>query len=156
MTKRKTPVAKTETPKKDHADKFTEQEMIDALVATKGMRTKTAKRLKCAYNTVVRYINEYPAVAEAERLARETMLDAIELKAYSQAMQGDTSLLIFMLKTQGKSRGYIEKSQLDLNVDSEKLNQLTKLIEQRGKKLSDVVEEMLQELQSADVTSPVS
>lgn len=114
MTPRKPPSAKnalTETPKKEHADKFTEQEMINALTATKGMRTKAAKRLKCSYNTVVRYINEYPAVAEAEKLSRETMLDAIELKAYAQAMQGDTAMLIFMLKTQGRSRGYVEKQE---------------------------------------------
>lgn len=111
MTPRKEPFAKTETPKKEHADKFTQQQVIDALTVSKGMRTKAAKRLRCSYNTVVRYINEYPNVAEAEKLSRETMLDAIELKAYAQAMQGDTAMLIFMLKTQGRGRGYVEKQE---------------------------------------------
>lgn len=91
--------------------KFTEQQVIDALIATKGMRTKAAKKLRCEYRTIVRYINEYPAVAEAETLARETMLDAVELKAYSQAMKGDTTMIIFMLKTQGKSRGYVDRTE---------------------------------------------
>jgi len=111
MTARKSKTETSETPKKAQPDKYTQEQIIEALTAAKGMRTKAAKRLRCSYNTIVRMINAYPAVAEAEQLARETMLDAIELKAYSQAMQGDTAMLIFMLKTQGKSRGYVEKQQ---------------------------------------------
>lgn len=156
MSKPKTDAATTTIPKKDQPDKYTQQEMIDALIFAKGMRTKAAKKLGCNYRTVVRYIEEYPAVAEAENDSRESMLDAIELKAYAAAMKGDNTMMIFMLKTQGKKRGYIEKQQIDLNIDSEKLALLTKLIEQRGKKLSDVVEEMLQELQRADVANAVS
>ena len=120
------------------------------------MKTIAAKRVGCTYKTFLEYAAKYPEINEAVKDAREAMLDTVELKAYDRIMSGDTAMIIYMLKTQGRSRGYIEKQQIDLNIDSEKLALLTKLIEQRGKKLSDVVEEMLQELQSADVASAVS
>lgn len=122
MTPRKRKTEQIETPKKrGYTDRFTKEQVIDALTAAKGMRTKAAKKLGCAYNTLVRYITDYPDIADAETLARETMLDAVELKAYSQAIQGDTSMIIFILKTQGKKRGYVEK-QINLNVDVSKLS----------------------------------
>ena len=121
MTKKSKTTPTVPTRKKEQPDKFTNQQMIDALISAKGMRTKAAQKLRCDYKTVVRYINEYPEVAEAERLSRETMLDAIELKAYAQAMKGDTAMLIFMLKTQGKGRGYQEKT-VNVNYDMSKLS----------------------------------
>jgi hypothetical protein len=121
MTTRKPLNTINETPKKGHPEIFTPEQVIEALTFTKGMRTKAAKRLRCTYNTVVRYINEYPEVAEAEIQARETMLDAVELKAYTQAMKGDTTMIIFMLKTQGKKRGYVERTEQDITSGGEKL-----------------------------------
>ena len=102
------------TPKKEQPEKYTQQQMIDALKYAKGMRTKAAKRLGCDYRTLVKYITEYPEVAEAEVLARETMIDAVELTAYAQAMKGDTTMIIFLLKTQGKKRGYVERTEQDI------------------------------------------
>jgi len=108
-SKPKTPTIPTS--KKEQPEKYTQEQMIAALKFAKGMRTKAAKLLGCDYKTLVKYINEYPEVAEAEQLSRETMLDAIELKAYAQAMKGDNTMIIFLLKTQGKSRGYVEKQE---------------------------------------------
>ena len=43
--------------------------------------------------------------------ARETMLDNAETELYEQVVGGNTTALIFFLKTQGKSRGYIERQE---------------------------------------------
>lgn len=102
-------------------DKFTPQQVIDALTAARGMRTLAARSLGCAYNTIRRYIETYPEVAEAEQLAREVMLDAVELKLFDRCMKDDITAIIFMLKTQGKRRGYVEK-QVNVNVDMSKLS----------------------------------
>lgn len=143
MNKPKGLTPTTPTPKKEQPDKYTHQQMIDALKAAKGMRTKAAKRLGCDYRTVVRYINEYPDVAEAESDSRESMLDAIELKAYAAAMKGDNTMMIFMLKTQGKSRGYVERQQIDLGIDSELIARAVKSLEALGLNPTETIEKMI-------------
>lgn len=44
---------------------------------------------------------------------RETLLDMAENKLAKNIGDGDTTSLIFFLKTQGKKRGYIEKQEID-------------------------------------------
>jgi hypothetical protein len=92
--------------------KYTAQQMIDALVATKGMKTLAAVRLGCAYNTVQSYIEKYPTVREAYETAHSKMGDAVELKLYDKAMNGDTTAMIFMLKTKFRERGYSERFEM--------------------------------------------
>ena len=53
--------------------------------------------------------NDIPALITALTEARETMLDTAESVLYSKILAGDITALIFFLKTQGKSRGYIER-----------------------------------------------
>jgi molybdenum-dependent DNA-binding transcriptional regulator ModE len=91
---------------------YTAKQIIQALEETKGMKTLAAKKLGCSYNTVQRYINEYPTVKEAYEQAHNTMGDAVELKLYDKAMSGDTTAMIFMLKTKFKSRGYVERQEV--------------------------------------------
>jgi len=47
------------------------------------------------------------------REGREQMLDLAENKLATKINDGDTTALIFFLKTQGKSRGYVEKQEID-------------------------------------------
>jgi hypothetical protein len=48
---------------------------------------------------------------ELRQEARETMLDNAETELYEQALNGNTTALIFLLKTQGKGRGYVERQE---------------------------------------------
>lgn len=114
MNKRN-PTAKpviTDKPKKvGQPEKFEPADVIAALKATMGMRTLAARQLGCAYGTIRRYIETYPEIADAEREARENMLDKVELKLYDKCMKDDTTAIIFMLKTLGRNRGYVERSE---------------------------------------------
>ena len=49
---------------------------------------------------------------EVLQSSRETMLDNAETALYDEALNGNTTALIFFLKTQGKSRGYTERQEL--------------------------------------------
>jgi len=60
----------------------------------------------------MRYIKDYPSVAEAATEARERMIDFAESKLYQNIKAGDNTAIIFYLKTQAKHRGYIERSEL--------------------------------------------
>jgi len=143
MAAKKKPVAKTETPKKtDIGQKYTVDEMVNALTKARGMKTLAAKALGCAYNTVSRYINEYPEVAQAALDARENMLDAVELKLFENCMKGDTTALIFTLKTTGRKRGYAEK--IDLNIDVNLVTRTIEALEKAGKNPTAIFEKILE------------
>ena len=92
--------------------RFTQAQVIAALKATKGMLTVAARRLQCSPQTVQNYLDRYPAVAEARRLEREAFLDIGELALMKKVQDGDIAAICFLLKTQGKARGYVERSEL--------------------------------------------
>ncbi len=92
--------------------KFTTQEMIDALKAAKGIQTVAANRLGCARMTVSRYIKEFPTVAAALEEANESVIDFAESKLLKNIDEGDTTSIIFFLKTRGKNRGYSERQEV--------------------------------------------
>lgn len=102
-------------------NKYTAQQMVEALEETKGMITVAARRLGCAPNTVRRYIRLYATVADAQREARENLGDQVELTLATMALgvrdpqtgeytrEPSITALIFLAKTQFKERGYTER-----------------------------------------------
>lgn len=55
---------------------------------------------------------EFRAAAED---IEESLLDFTESKAMQKISEGDTTMIIFMLKTKGKKRGYVEKQEMELS-----------------------------------------
>ena len=51
--------------------------------------------------------------------ARETAIDHVESKLMGAIDDGNVTAIIFFLKTQGKSRGYTERSEPGLTTDDE-------------------------------------
>ncbi len=95
------------------AEKYTAKQMIKALQETKGMITLAARYLGCDYRTMRRYINKYPSVAQAQKIERAKMGDAVELALYDEAVnKRNTAALIFLAKTQFKDRGYVERQEV--------------------------------------------
>ena len=93
--------------------KFTATQAIEAIRATSGNLTVAAKNLSVARKTMYAFMRRHPSVAEALAEARETMLDNAESALYRQVLEGNTVAMIFFLKTQGKSRGYVERAQVE-------------------------------------------
>jgi hypothetical protein len=58
-------------------------------------------------------IEKSPALVSVQRDAREGMLDDAESALYRAVIQGEAWAVCFLLKTQGKGRGYIERQELD-------------------------------------------
>ena len=101
-----------------HAE-FTQAQVSRALATAGGLVTSTAKRLGCAPKTVYRYIDRFPALKDVLREARESSVDLAESKLIEAIKNGNLTAIIFFLKTQGKSRGYTERSEPDLTTDGE-------------------------------------
>jgi len=90
----------------------TAKRIIEAISKSAGLLTIAAKNSGISYTTVNRYVHDFPSVAQAVVDAKEAMLDFAEGKLYSKIKAGDNTAIIFYLKTQGKSRGYIERQEI--------------------------------------------
>ena len=64
-------------------------------------------------STFYHYVHNDPDFAAAVKDVDELALDFVEGKAYKQVEDGNTAMIIFMLKTKGKRRGYIEKQEVE-------------------------------------------
>jgi len=93
------------------AEKFTAQQMIDAIRASKGIKSVAARRLGCVRQTVDRYIREYATVAAAYEEERESIIDLAEGKMLQAVNDGEWPAIKFVLVTLGKERGYVERQQ---------------------------------------------
>jgi hypothetical protein len=91
---------------------YNDQEIIKALLASHGLVSHAARRLKCTPGTIQNHIKNNTEVAAACQQARDTMLDFTESKLFESIKGGDLHAIIFYLKTQGKSRNYIERQEL--------------------------------------------
>lgn len=87
----------------------TAMKIIEAVHKSNGLIIDIASKVHLNRNTVTKYINEFPAVAEAVEDAREKLYDTVESKLYERIEAGDLTAIIFFLKTRCKHRGYTEK-----------------------------------------------
>jgi hypothetical protein len=94
--------------------RYTVQQVIDAIVASKGMIYVAAQLLGCDHNTILAYCKRHPAIEQAKQDARGVILDDAELRLVAAIRRDEPWAISFYLKTVGRSRGYGER--LDLNV----------------------------------------
>lgn len=90
---------------------FTTEIMIDALRRTKGMVYLAAEVLGCHHQTVYNYIAKHPTVKAAFDAESGKILDIGEMKLYEAVLKGDPWGVQFLLKTKGKQRGYVERTE---------------------------------------------
>lgn len=87
----------------------TAKKIIAAIKSEKGRLANAAKKAGLNYSTVWRYAQDFPSVKEAVEEAKETVKDFVESRLYERIKAGDTTAIIFFLKTQAKDRGYVER-----------------------------------------------
>jgi CRP-like cAMP-binding protein len=95
--------------------------LLAALEKSLGVVTTACKAVGIDRTTFYKYLNEDPdfatAVAELENVA----LDFAESSLMKQIQEGQTAATIFYLKTKGKARGYVERSEIDHTTKGEAL-----------------------------------
>lgn len=89
--------------------RYTDQQIIDALRATKGMVWVAADRLGCDGHTISKRLAKSPAIQAAVAAERGKMGDTAELKLAQAIQHGEPWAIQFYLKTQHKERGYVER-----------------------------------------------
>jgi hypothetical protein len=93
-------------------EKLTAEKVIQALEQHQGLAALAAQSLGVALQTVYNYRDRYPTVAARMKELRERRTDHVELRLYDRINSGDTTAIIFYLKTQAKDRGYVERQEV--------------------------------------------
>lgn len=114
-------------PRAEVADSpFTKNQLtfLNALKECYGIVSKAAHMAgldrKCHYNwmdSMPEYAKEYEAICDDR-------IDFVEDQLISNISNGDTTAIIFFLKTKAKKRGYVEKQEVDHTSGGEKIKQV--------------------------------
>lgn len=88
--------------------------VLEALEKSLGVVTTAVKSVGVARSTFYKWVNLDKDFAKKVKDIENITLDFAESQLHDQIKNGNTSATIFYLKTRGKKRGYIEKSELDL------------------------------------------
>lgn len=93
--------------------KFTKEQIQEALEKNGGIYSYAAEVLGTSRKSIWRYVNEYyPELKELREDIHESTIDIAEGQLHRLIKQGDKTAIIFFLKTQGKQRGYVERTQV--------------------------------------------
>jgi hypothetical protein len=90
------------------------EKIIKQIHKYRGNISAVAKALQRSRNTIYLFMRDNPEVKQALDDEREILIDGIENKFYEQCLEGNTTSMIFFLKTQGKNRGWIEKREHEI------------------------------------------
>lgn len=93
--------------------------MLQALENSLGVVTVACKQSDTPRSTYYKWLKEDDEFAKSVKEIENIALDFAESQLHSQMKDGNTSATIFYLKTKGKKRGYIERSELDLSSGDE-------------------------------------
>lgn len=120
-SKRKSP--KSPPPKKEEF--FTPDQVAEALRLNHGNASAAARVLGCHPDTIRNYCAKYPDVQAARESGTEVRLDMAEASLDRAVGKGEGWAVCFILKTKGRSRGYIERFESEarnLNIDLAQLS----------------------------------
>lgn len=88
-----------------------------SIIRHRGNLSMVARELKCSRDTILDRVNKSPELKQLLFSTRESALDDLETSAFDRALAGDTILTIFLLKTKGWSRGYVERKSIDVSLE---------------------------------------
>ena len=139
---KRTPAISDVRPKSNAPKHITVAQIIQAVHETKGMIYLAAERLGCSGENITQRAKKTPAIAEAIARETERSVDITELQLIKQINEGNTTAMIFYLKTKGKQRGYIERHELDIRLSPDQIA----VLKQHGITPGQAMEEYIQSL----------
>lgn len=92
--------------------KFSNQQIVDAVSSVNGMVYLAARKLGCNPQTIYNRMAKSPTIREAVDNARGELIDISEQKLRGSVMNGEPWAVAMVLKTLGKSRGYVERQEV--------------------------------------------
>ena len=99
---------KVKSNKKQH----TKKAILTALEKSLGVVTTACRQVGINRTTYYKYLKEDEDFAKQVKDIENIALDFAESQLHKQISEGNTTATIFLLKTKGKSRGYVERSEI--------------------------------------------
>jgi len=91
---------------------LTREKIIAALDETGGVYGEIAKKLKCSRETVYNYMKDDEDLQKLRTIEEEKLLDLAEGKLIQSIKLGENWGVAFILRTKGRKRGYVERSEI--------------------------------------------
>lgn len=91
--------------------------VIQALEKTLGVVTPACQKAGISRDTFYEWFNKDEEFRKAVKATKDIALDFTENELLKQIKEGDTTAIIFYLKTQGKNRGYVERQESVVSVN---------------------------------------
>jgi hypothetical protein len=103
----------------DKSGHIKKDSILKALESSLGVVTVACKSADIPRSTYYKWLKEDETFAAEVKDIENIALDFGESQLHKQIGDGNTSATIFFLKTKGKRRGYVERSELDLQSGEE-------------------------------------
>jgi hypothetical protein len=87
--------------------------MLAALEKSLCVVTTAAKTVGISREAHRQWMHNDPEYAQKVHDLKDVKLDFLESMAHKRVNEGSDTMIIFLLKTQGKDRGYIERTQIE-------------------------------------------
>lgn len=100
-------------------DGIKKQTFLAKMKSTLGNITASCQAAEISRQTYYNWIEADPAFKQAVDDINEESVDFAESSLKQQIKDGDTTATIFYLKTKGKNRGYVEKTETESVVKAE-------------------------------------
>lgn len=92
--------------------RLTNRQIIDALRQVNGMVYLAARRLGCSPTTIYNRMAKAEGIRHVCETARGELIDVAEQKLKSAVEKGEPWAISLVLRTIGKSRGYVERQEV--------------------------------------------
>ena len=99
-----------------HKVTHNKKRLLEALQKSLGVVTTACNIAGVSRKTHYNYCDADEEYKQAVQDIEDVVLDFVESKLHQSIEQGNITAIIFTLKTKGKQRGYIEKSQTSYGV----------------------------------------
>jgi hypothetical protein len=99
--------------------------VLEALESSLGVVSEAVKMVGIHRATFYEWLKNDPEFKKEVDNINETAIDCAETALYRKIKSGDTTAIIFYLKTKGKKRGYVEKSEVEFTQSGPDLSELT-------------------------------
>lgn len=97
---------------KKRKPRYKQSEIIAALKNTGGMVYLAAKQIGCTADTIYTRAKTEPVIQATIDAERGEMVDIAEAGLKKQVLEGNVTAMIWVTKTLGKNRGYVERSEI--------------------------------------------
>lgn len=108
-------------PKKTNKD-ILKKNLIKAMEQSLGVITTACKMVSCSRQTYYDFYKEDETFKKAVDQTSDLAYDFVVSKLYENIESGKEASIIFFLKTQGKHKGWVEKSQYDITSNDESIS----------------------------------